>query len=371
MAKRNYGIDFLRMISMFMVVILHVLGQGGILSSSPKGSSSYWTAWFFEIASYCAVNIFALISGYVMWRSKTAISKISELWMQVFFYMALATGIFYFAVPGSVSLGSVINALFPVTRKAYWYISAYFGMYLLIPLLNCAVQNINKRAFGITLFACYIFFSIIPIFLLNNPYGLSSGYSMIWLSLMYLTGAYISKYGIAEKAKKSTGWLLFAGSVIATWLSKIAIRYATIKILGSPKFENSFISYISPTIVLASIGIFIACSKITFPKSIEKIIKLCSPAALGVYLIHVQKYIWVYIIKGFSADFAKESTIVMVGLIFLSAIIIYTACTIIDLLRIQLFKFLRIKKLCQKIDTLITKVFNKRFGKALSETENT
>lgn len=27
--KRNYGIDLLRMISMFMVVVLHVLGQGG------------------------------------------------------------------------------------------------------------------------------------------------------------------------------------------------------------------------------------------------------------------------------------------------------------------------------------------------------
>ena len=159
--------------------------------------------------------------------------------------------------------------------------------------------------------------------------------------------------------------------MLATWISKFTIRFVTVKIFGSSKFENSFIIYTSPTIVLAGIGIFIACSKITFPKSIEKIIKLCSPAALGVYLIHVQPLIWFYVIKDFSAEFAKESTIVMVGLVFLSAIIIYTACTIIDLLRIQLFKLLRIKKLCQKIEALITKVFNKLFGKVLSETENT
>lgn len=27
--KRNYGIDMLRILSMYMVVVLHVLGQGG------------------------------------------------------------------------------------------------------------------------------------------------------------------------------------------------------------------------------------------------------------------------------------------------------------------------------------------------------
>ena len=31
--QRNHGIDLLRMVSMFMVVVLHVLGQGGILAA--------------------------------------------------------------------------------------------------------------------------------------------------------------------------------------------------------------------------------------------------------------------------------------------------------------------------------------------------
>ena len=31
---RNYGIDLLRIVSMFMVVLLHTLGQGGILKST-------------------------------------------------------------------------------------------------------------------------------------------------------------------------------------------------------------------------------------------------------------------------------------------------------------------------------------------------
>ena len=33
-SSRKYGIDLFRIISMLMVVVLHVLGQGGILDAS-------------------------------------------------------------------------------------------------------------------------------------------------------------------------------------------------------------------------------------------------------------------------------------------------------------------------------------------------
>ena len=32
--ERNYGIDLLRILSMFMVVVLHILGQGGALAGN-------------------------------------------------------------------------------------------------------------------------------------------------------------------------------------------------------------------------------------------------------------------------------------------------------------------------------------------------
>lgn len=63
--KRNYGIDLLRIVSMFMVVFLHILGGGGVLELDSLSGASYWTAWTLKTASYCAVDIFAIISGYV------------------------------------------------------------------------------------------------------------------------------------------------------------------------------------------------------------------------------------------------------------------------------------------------------------------
>ena len=67
---RNYGIDLLRIISMVMIQILHILGNGGILNASIGAPVRNNVAWFLEIASYCAVNCYALISGYVGYGRK-------------------------------------------------------------------------------------------------------------------------------------------------------------------------------------------------------------------------------------------------------------------------------------------------------------
>ena len=39
--ERNYGIDFLRLVFMYMVCILHTLGQGGVLNAITQGSNEY------------------------------------------------------------------------------------------------------------------------------------------------------------------------------------------------------------------------------------------------------------------------------------------------------------------------------------------
>lgn len=45
MIEKNYGIDALRMLAMFMVTILHILTQGGVLNSTVIFTSQYETGW--------------------------------------------------------------------------------------------------------------------------------------------------------------------------------------------------------------------------------------------------------------------------------------------------------------------------------------
>ncbi|MGN0438549.1 MAG: acyltransferase family protein, partial [Lachnospiraceae bacterium] len=99
--KRNYGIDVLRMLAMFMVTILHILTQGGILNASSKFTSQYEVGWLLQTAAFCAVDVYALISGYVWVHAKYRYRNIIELWMQVLFYSVSITVIFRFLVPSS------------------------------------------------------------------------------------------------------------------------------------------------------------------------------------------------------------------------------------------------------------------------------
>ena len=55
---------------MFFVVLLHSLGHGGVLKNTIIDSPQYKFAWFLEIFAYCAVDVFALISGYVSYTNK-------------------------------------------------------------------------------------------------------------------------------------------------------------------------------------------------------------------------------------------------------------------------------------------------------------
>lgn len=138
--ERNFGIDLLRILAMYMVVVLHVLGCGGILETCEQFSVNYYIAWFLETSAYCAVNVFAMISGYVMVSTRFNGFKMIPLWLTVFFYSLVITILFKFvpslSIIHTVTKAELIKAIFfPVVSRQYWYFTAYFGMYFFIPFI--------------------------------------------------------------------------------------------------------------------------------------------------------------------------------------------------------------------------------------------
>lgn len=47
--ERNYGIDLLRIVLMYMVCILHTLGCGGVLAACTEGTTPHKVFWLLEI----------------------------------------------------------------------------------------------------------------------------------------------------------------------------------------------------------------------------------------------------------------------------------------------------------------------------------
>ena len=150
MEERNYGIDLLRIVSMMMVVLLHVLGQGG---SDPLTVKSE-TAWLLEIGAYSAVNIYAMISGYVGYGRKYKYSGLVYLYFQVLFYTVPTTIIFYIYRPELVNLKGKRELLFPFAYNTYWYFTAYFCLAFFIPFLNMMLERLDRGFYSF----CVLYF---------------------------------------------------------------------------------------------------------------------------------------------------------------------------------------------------------------------
>lgn len=127
MEERNYGIDLLRIVSMMMVVLLHVLGQGGILDGSDPLTVKSETAWLLEIGAYSAVNIYAMISGYVGYGRKYKYSGLVYLYFQVLFYTVPTTIIFYIYRPEP---GKSERETGTAVSFCLQYILVFYGVFL-------------------------------------------------------------------------------------------------------------------------------------------------------------------------------------------------------------------------------------------------
>lgn len=351
--EKNYGIDMLRILSMFMIVALHIFNAGGVLNATAVFSSQYEFGWLFQISTFCAVDVYALISGYVWVNAKYKYRNIIELWLQVLFYTVTITALFSILSPSSVSFLEWIKALFPVMFNQYWYFSSYFALFLFIPLLNVILEKTEKNKLLIYLGIILFFFGVVQTLFFSEAFGTNDGYSTIWLMILYLVGGYIRKYGVGKNVKPGIFLLGYFAMTFLTWLSKLCIELLTLNVLGEVRAGNYFISYKSPMIILSAIFLVLCFSSLKLPTFLKKATAFLSPLAFGVYLIHNHPLVIFGLLKGKFAMFAEFPWIIEILAVFASAAVIFIACCLIDFIRLRLFGLLHIRKIIDSLEECI------------------
>ena len=167
-SNRSYGIDLLKVVAMIMALLLHVLWGSGSLEKYPA-SGHQAVAWIVECMSYCAVNVFALCSGYVLVDKKYKWSWIVQLYLKMTFYNISITGLFWVIKPGSIAEAgySWRKVFFPILTNEYWYITAYVGMLAFVPFMNKMVNSLTKAEAKQYVLTVFVGFTIIPLFAFN------------------------------------------------------------------------------------------------------------------------------------------------------------------------------------------------------------
>lgn len=348
--KRNYGIDSLRLLLMLMVVTLHVLGSGGILRAEEPLSAIYCWAWLPESLAYCAVNCYAMITGFVHYDRKYRPSSLVLLWLQTMCYY-LGIRIFVWILrPENFSLGALIDTFMPISKEAYWYLSSYAGLFILIPFLNAAIKGLTERQTKGLLVAFLAVFSFLPSISRVDAFDLDFGYSTIWLCLAYILGASIKKYNWFDHISPKKAIFTYLVLSLVSWGGKLGMIAVTRYFCVTENTLFNFVSYISPTIVFAALSLFVAFKNMHLGTTVSKIIRTLSPGAFGVYLIHMQPNMKSFFIaKRFVFLTEYPIPIMLLGVVA-SAVCIFTVCLCIDLIRNQVFKVLKIRLLLERIE---------------------
>lgn len=347
---RNYGIDLLRIVSMMMIPVLHVLGHGGILRNAVELSASYETAWLLEVAAYCAANSYGIISGYVGYGGNHKYSKLIYLYFQAAFYSVLTTIAFLFYKPEEVGVGAIIKSFFPFAFDTYWYFSAYFCLFFFMPFLDNILDRFKKEEMQKLLILLFVVFSILPTLFYSDFGETNKGYSFLWLAVLYLLGAYIKKYGVTPSYSNWKNLLGYTLCVILTWLSRLCIEQITNSTIQKLKWGDYLIKYTSPTIVLCSVFLLFFFMNLNCGKILTKFIRIFAPVSFGVYLFHEEPLIRDTFIKNAFTGYLSLHPLVMALAVIATSLCIWLLGSSIDGIRLFVFNLFKIKKLCNFIE---------------------
>lgn len=352
--QRNYGIDSLKLIAAFFVIVLHTINQGGVYAATAPESHQNYLCKLLLIFTICAVNIFGIVSGYVGYRetSKTAtLSGYLPIWLSVVFYSVIICAVYKFLFPSEIPDSKLVEMFFPLSKRLYWYFSAYSLLYFFSPYLNrllqsCSEKELRKLFYGI----CFV---IVPLEYLGKTFAMSSGYSAIWLIVLYLVGAILKKCQIGRKIPTYVLILCILGCYLCYFLLNVRLEGVPFFIYYLSFQIDS--SYVSPFYLAPAVFYVILFSRFQFPKPIQRVIAFAVPASLSIYIANVQPQFWNYFMYNHFVSWAHSSPTGILVRTMLFSLGFVAVVVIVDYFRRILFQsmgrltvFIRIRNILHR-----------------------
>ena len=345
--ERNVGIEVFRCVTMIMIVMLHLTGQGGVLTGAYYYGSrgSYAAAYYLKTIGYCSVNCYAVISGFVNTERNFRFRKIFALWLEVVFWLLIPALVCHLFIPSvTVTKEKWLEAFFPVSNRAYWYFNGYILLFALMPILNRGLEQISAKQHRTILYFLFGAVCFLPFIGGADAFVTSSGYSGIWLIILYLFGAYFRLHGIPKFARSYVTIPIFFGCATAAWaldLLRIDLNKAG-KIKSADfiyKFLDRTLSYISPFMVVMAIALLCFFAQVRVKgKPVRTVLTIMGRATFGVYLFHVGDMIWVHWLKSRYVDYGKMPAFKLLLAVIGTSILLFLVWDALSVARIYLFR---------------------------------
>lgn len=341
---RSSNIELFRIFSMLMIVAHHYLVNSGLLDCIDAQASLHFKDYFlllFGWAGKTGINCFVLITGYFMCTSHITKKKFCKLLAERYFYAIALWCIFFFVGYEAFSAKGFLKMIFPFFTVADNFTSCFLLFYLLIPFLNKLTHALTeKEHFGLMAW-CLGVYVVLPSFVKAN---VVFNY-VTWFSILFIIASYIRFYPRDWFSNTKITGTLMTVSLILSWGS-VAVLATLSRMVG----KNIGISYFFVSDSNKVLALTTGVSAFLFFKNVKirysKIINTIAASTFGVLLIHansntMRRWLWQDTLNNVGV---YESGNVVIHAV-VSVILIYVACTMIDICRIKLLEAPLMKKM--------------------------
>ena len=351
-AKRQPGIEVLRMLAMYLIVLGHYLYNyvktGEALSTfdvaQPAQAISYALTETMIVFTSTGVDLFVLITGFfLVSRPVFRIKGMLSVALTTIFY---AVGVFVlFCLTGrhGFALKELLLNLSPIPVHQYWFVAKYLGLMLVAPFLSLLALQLSRKGYQLLLLVLFVLF-------FEWPFGelFGGGMSLNWFCFLFLVGGYLSRHGIPSWLSAHTGW-----GIVAVAAAIFALHTAT-NLLAWQKTGAPFVlKYDGNHSFTFFLALFIFVLFVRNPlqgRTVEGLARL-APYTFGVYLLHehylLKDVLWQHI----APAFLPTLPLFLHGILL--SLLVFCAALFIDSLRAFLFRVLHIPALLETLSRRI------------------
>lgn len=289
-------VDLIRTIAIVGVILLHAGNDLTIQQVNTLEIFRWCTVDVYQSIGRVGVPLFVMLTGALLLAPQKGTESLSvffkKRWVRIglpFIFWLIIYFLWDFLVnQQAVTANFIIQGVLSGPSYQFWYIYMLVGLYLLTPVLRVMMAHAERSVIKFSLVLWFIGSAILPVVDLLTPYRLDINLLVIPSYVgYYVLGAYL----INVRVKRS---FLVAFMALGVALTAI-FTYAMAATIGGAAMYY-FQDYVSPTMVLTSVMLFLLLNSFPAPpeqpkedaNSIgRKLLRLISENTLAIFFFHL------------------------------------------------------------------------------------
>lgn len=321
---------------MFGIVVFHIIIHStvNLNNASPDDGKQYLYLLFFTLLGHLGNHIFFLLAGYFLANKAFKFERIKKLAKQTWFYsvsislVVLAVAVFGITAQYGYNLhltfAELAKAFLPIVTGRYWFITTYIIVILISPCLNMLLKKLSKEQFKTGLIVAIGVFYLLTMLGLN--YEPNINFNMIGhllqYGLTYVLGVYFALHPPQLK-RRALYPMFLVYAVIVFWA-----LYSNIYLPDGMVISNIRTDWLP---FAGAVLMFLLFRSFKMPNI--RIINSIAACVFPIYLIHEHPYVWVILNKHILDLQSLMGTRWVYLFPWLSGILVFTACLLIELTR--------------------------------------